>query len=250
MEVSPPPKGWAELRVCISDFASCIRHPALTPEQQGRLALAWTTIYSFGLATESAEQEWRLALAYTPRQWAEVREAFELALPGWRCPMLVREAARQAAVSEEKKRNRAHGRQRPSTDAHVAVAVASTDSKNQNLEHLCDESHESPKPSLKENPETSRLRKDWRESFDETFWPTYYPLRRGLPNPKASALAAWLKVREPTAEIFNQLMDELDACIREWKEPQYIPHAATWLNARIKGGVYYPSEEVSRNGTA
>lgn len=95
-----------------------------------------------------------------------------------------------------------------------------------------------------ESKAESQERKDWRESFDVHFWPTYQPLRRGRENPKGDALAKWMTLKKPSDKVFNQLMDELEACMAEWakKDNEFVPHATTWLNKRIKGGVFYPSE--------
>ena len=86
----------------------------------------------------------------------------------------------------------------------------------------------------------------WLAAFEEHFWMMYRPLRAGLPNPKGRALNAWLKVVNPTQEVFDQVIAELDFCIKAWRaegtEPQYVPHAATWLNARIVRGRFVPQE--------
>ena len=86
----------------------------------------------------------------------------------------------------------------------------------------------------------------WAAAFEEHFWPMYRPLRGGLPNPKGRALRAWLKVANPTQEAFDQVIAELEFCIKAWRaegtEAQYVPHAATWLNARIVRGRFVPQD--------
>jgi hypothetical protein len=87
----------------------------------------------------------------------------------------------------------------------------------------------------------------WVEAFHEVFWPAYYPLRRGLPNPKGAALAMWLRVKDRSEANFQRVMQEFRACEAAWRdtEPCYIPHARKWLHDRIHAGVFYPSEGVA-----
>ena len=83
-------------------------------------------------------------------------------------------------------------------------------------------------------PRTPRTpSKDWRESFADHFWPAY-PRHVG----RAVAQRAWDKLgltdsaKTDESAFFNRIMDGLD----DWKarhkdaEPQFIPHASTWLN--------------------
>lgn len=87
-------------------------------------------------------------------------------------------------------------------------------------------------------------RAEWVEAFNAIFWPEYRLLRAGHPNPKADALRAWCKVAAPSQAVLDEVIAELDACKRAWREtdPRYVPHAATWLNARIFEGVFCASE--------
>jgi hypothetical protein len=89
--------------------------------------------------------------------------------------------------------------------------------------------------------------REWVEAFEEHFWRDYLPLRQGAPNPKAKALKAWLSVRDKSQASLDAIYGEFRACMRSWKaegtEPRHIPHASSWLNARIREGVFYPSEQ-------
>lgn len=87
----------------------------------------------------------------------------------------------------------------------------------------------------------------WEEAFHSTFWPAYYSLRRGLPNPKGAALAIWRKVRDRSEQSFQSIMQEFRACEAAWErdgtEARYIPHARKWLHDRIVDGVFYGGDE-------
>ena len=245
---------WKSALVDMTRLGEFAGRGLLTNEQRGRLWDAIPAIWLADKATGATEDEWRTALGYLPSQWRDVREAWAALLlkddGTWRIQAFSDEALRQESVSMSRqetgrrggeanakrllsKRKQTGSEKKPSSSSSLA-------SKTENLKDLCDESHVSPKDSLKENP-----RKDWREAFDLYFWPEYYRLRQGLPNPKAKALAAWLKVRAPSQDVFDQVMREFDACKQHWSDPQYIPHASTWLNARIIGGVFYPSEALN-----
>lgn len=75
--------------------------------------------------------------------------------------------------------------------------------------------------------------KDWRESFDEDFWPTY-PRKVG----KEAARRAWNRIgcsgeaRTNERKFFNHIMNGLDAWIARHRdtEPEFVPHPSTWLN--------------------
>lgn len=93
-----------------------------------------------------------------------------------------------------------------------------------------------------------KVQNEWVQAFEEYFWPAYRPLRAGYPNPKAAALKAWAKIA-PSQETLDAIMDELEACMVGWaerSEPQFIPHASTWLNARIFKGRFVASEGASK----
>lgn len=124
------PKAWNDMRLNVPQYLAQVRHPALTPDQQGRLALAWPTVYLAGESTTSTEETWRRALGYSSQAWPEVAGAYADALPGWRLPLLVDEAQRQAGVSQAN----SIARQRALTCVDLAVASSSTSkSKDKNL---------------------------------------------------------------------------------------------------------------------
>lgn len=68
-----------------------------------------------------------------------------------------------------------------------------------------------------------------RSHFENKFWPAY-PKRVG----KAAAFKAWAKL-SPTQAQLDAIMDAVEKHkLTTWagKEPQFIPHPATWLNGR------------------
>jgi len=70
------------------------------------------------------------------------------------------------------------------------------------------------------------LSRSLRERF-EIFW-TKYPKKKS----KITAEKAFAK-RNPNEQLFNDLMAGLERAMTsgQWTNPQFIPHAATWLNA-------------------
>lgn len=80
---------------------------------------------------------------------------------------------------------------------------------------------QSQKTTPKEN-----LSRSLRDRF-EIFW-TAYPKKRS----KDKAEKAFAK-RKPDEQLFNDLMAGLERAktSSEWQNPQFIPHAASWLNA-------------------
>lgn len=139
---------------------------------------------------------------------------------------------------------RQQSQQRQHSSAQEEVEVeGEVEAKAESQKHLVPDGTVRESAKREKTPEQIQIeknRKDWRESFDEFFWPTYQPLRAGLPNPRTDALAEWLKVTHPTQELFNSVQRDLRASIMAWSdtEPQYIPHARKWLHERIRGGVY------------
>jgi hypothetical protein len=69
--------------------------------------------------------------------------------------------------------------------------------------------------------------KDWMESFDDHFWPAY-PRKVS----RADALKSWRRIRPANEDHFNAIMDGLQPWLTYWetKDPEFIPHASTWLN--------------------
>lgn len=83
--------------------------------------------------------------------------------------------------------------------------------------------------SKRKNQETTpreTLSRSLRDRF-EIFWAAY-PKKRS----KDKAEKAFAK-RNPDEQLFNDLMAGLERAKTsgQWQNPQYIPHAATWLNA-------------------
>ena len=149
-----------------------------------------------------------------------------------------REQVRQAQARQRDKRSVITSHHESSQSAH-ADADAEVDAEADKDKHLVPDGT----VRAKVDPEKAKAAKDWRESFDEYFWPAYLPLRSGLPNPKADALAVWLRVKNPSQEVFESVASELDSCVKSWAdtEPRYIPHARKWLHERIRNGVFYPT---------
>ncbi|HOE12056.1 MAG TPA: hypothetical protein PLQ35_15165 [bacterium] len=81
--------------------------------------------------------------------------------------------------------------------------------------------------------QSDSLSVDQEKQFEE-FWKAYPP--RGNPparEGKAAAKKAWGKIN-PSRELARQIREAVEkkkAC-KQWKDPQYIPLAATWLNQR------------------
>jgi hypothetical protein len=242
---------WGEMRVRIADMVSQISNPVLDREQQGRLALGWPRIYLAGKSSTSVEEDWRVALGYTPFSWAEVCEVFELAIPNWRLPMLTAEHDRQAEVSAIQAANVSHrkdrqppptavnGGLRNGTTDYLAVAVASAveESKSTHLSPDGDVRVLSLNLPKKKRQKRPLADKDWIESFHEHFWPWW--LRVGRSCSKADAFVAWCKVPAPQdAKRFNRLMDAAEAAHALWLSEQRpvakFPHASTWLNDYIR----------------
>ena len=234
---------WKEMRLNVAEYLAQVRHPALSLEQQGRLALAWPAIY---LAGSGSEDEWRRALGYTQMEWGEVRERYEMALPGWSLPMLTAEYGRQAKASAQQSENVKHryptngnGRIPPYTDVYPASAVASTASDSEESKptpsSLRSESENGVSTTKRRKTPTTKngIDKDWVQAFMDFFWEDY--LKIGRECSRAAALKAWMAIphSEPQAAF-----DRLDIAFKksqklwadEKKELKYIPHAATWLN--------------------
>ena len=76
------------------------------------------------------------------------------------------------------------------------------------------------------NGSESKQPKSNPEDFDR-FW-TAYPRKAG----KGAARKAWLKLK-PAPELVETILAAVDAQRQgdAWKDPKYIPHPATWLNA-------------------
>lgn len=81
-----------------------------------------------------------------------------------------------------------------------------------------------PEPEPEPEPITlAQLKPKTGPSFDE-FWMAY-PRKTA----KAKAQAAW---RRLSPKDRSEALDVLPAHCRTWTDPQYTPHASTWLNGR------------------
>jgi hypothetical protein len=92
------------LRIDIAVYVSCVRHPALSHDQQTRLAMAWPTIYLTGNGMGCDEDVWRGALGYSRQDWEESRERFALVLDKggvWMVDFLRCEVERQREQSKK-----------------------------------------------------------------------------------------------------------------------------------------------------
>lgn len=77
---------------------------------------------------------------------------------------------------------------------------------------------------------------EWPEAFDTHFWPIY-PRKVA----KVAARRAWMGLlpknpdQEMLESLLGRIMDSLEADVaKEWasRDPEKIPHAATWLTQR------------------
>lgn len=70
---------------------------------------------------------------------------------------------------------------------------------------------------------------EWLEAFDLDFWPLYP--RKVC---KFASRKAWNKIRPRTQESLDAIMEGLKRWLAYWSEretePDFIPHATTWLN--------------------
>ncbi|WP_186140082.1 replication protein [Burkholderia gladioli] len=87
-------------------------------------------------------------------------------------------------------------------------------------------SKDNPKKQDQKTTSKETLSRSLRDRF-EIFW-TAYPKKRS----KDKAEKAFAK-RNPDEQLFNDLMAGLERAKTsgQWQDPQFIPHAATWLNA-------------------
>ena len=243
-------KGWSEMRLRLGEYVSQVRSPYLTLEQQGRLALAWPTMW---LSGDESEEGWRRALGYTDEEWSlhgqGMYRVFSEVLtdrerPGYALPFMRDERDRQRQFAEQQsakgrasstKRN--HGQPRldsvepnPTTVNHaVAVAVA-VEPENQSLLSIEDgRERENGTTARPKRTKTYRSPRDveWAESF-AGFWEEY-PRRQKRPE----AERAWMKLPLRGKEGFDQVLLGLYRwqASEQWKDPQYVPLPATWLNA-------------------
>jgi phage replication O-like protein O len=83
-----------------------------------------------------------------------------------------------------------------------------------------------PKDNNQKTTPKENLSRSLRERF-EIFWAAY-PKKKS----KTTAEKAFAK-RNPDEQLFNDLMAGLERAktSEQWKNPQFIPHAGTWLNA-------------------
>jgi len=66
---------------------------------------------------------------------------------------------------------------------------------------------------------------EYESSFD-IFWKEY-PRKEN----KSYAKTVWMKLK-PDKELFNKIIYAVDCHKKKWNDPQYIPHASTWLNKK------------------
>jgi hypothetical protein len=227
---------WKEMRLDVAAYLAQVRHPGLTLEQQGRLALAWPAIY---LGDAHGEVEWRRALGYTENAWSEVRERYEMALPGWQLPMLTVEYGRQERLSDQQRENVSHrkrtkgnGRKRPLTvvnggepnltDVYLASASASESEP-------LPESEKPVRQSKSEPPGFSRFWDAYKNSF-------------GRRTEKPAALAEWKRQR--CEDIADQVLAALERYkkTREWADG-FMPYPAKWLKHRLWDEEYATESE-------
>lgn len=95
---------WKQLRVDMMGYLSEVRHPALSHEQQSRLAMAWPTAYLSGNGAGASEDFWRGALGYSVAAWPDARDAFRVVLQRdgdlWGLSFLSSEVERQREESK------------------------------------------------------------------------------------------------------------------------------------------------------
>jgi hypothetical protein len=102
------------------------------------------------------------------------------------------------------------------------------------------ESRDIPKPKLNGHSKPSLPKRAIDEEFLEFY--TDYPNKKA----KKAALKAYQKAR--TEASHQEIMEGLSRAkaSRQWKDPQYIPHPATWLNQ----GRWEDQEVISRKQEA
>jgi hypothetical protein len=229
------------MRLVVGQYATQIRCPGLTFEQQGRLAMAWPTIW---LANDLSLESWRKALGYNSLEWSDVLECYRDVLddgvnPGWALPFMRYEWSRQVEVSEKQRTNRNGGAPRCTvvdhgeprlTTVHPALAVASaSEPESQSLSSTdgglerVESSPRRPKKVL--SPRDA----EWIESFPN-FW-AEYPRRQKRPD----AEKAWAACPLREQAGFDQIISGLDRWRKsgQWTRDsgKFIPLPATWLRA-------------------
>jgi hypothetical protein len=234
---------WGVLNVPMAAFASQVHSPFLDWEQRGRLSYAITVLWEAGQGAGATEETWRRALGYSLEGWAAVRDAFAEVLNSeggyntfWFLPFLRAEAQRQQSVSQAKAAAGSKGNEARWGSQTIARATPSENGDRKPSPSAVDSDSDSETLNLTPltPPATSRRREsgDWTKAFEEHFWPAYKAHRS---TGKAAALAVWARLDPKSQETFEAIWAGLQACITgEWrgKDPQYIPHARTWLFQR------------------
>ena len=209
-------KNWGSVRLDLAAYAAQVRHPALTLEQSGRLALAWPGIWIAYGGSPAPESEWRRAMGYGEDEWPIARSQFACALErdsGWTLPFMADEGARQAAVSASqsakvgKRWNTAVSPGIPrNTVVYPASNIGNTNYTNTN----------------------SRNRKIKTESQSfVSFWEAY---PRKIDRTGCAKLWASFKLDDEAPAVMAGLA--LWATYWTGRDPQYTPHPSTFLRQR------------------
>lgn len=250
---------WAAMNVRVGEALAELKSDLLTVDERRRLALAWLEVY---LAGGDTEDDWRRALGYNAEDWAPVRSRFADVLERdgvWTLRFLRSEAARQRAVSAEQTRRSlkrweprhpggepetpdpaglgvhaaashgippgSHGMNIHAAGSPASASASKTDSKPTPSPNGSDLVLTAPPSRNGHKPEA----REWLEAFESHFWPAYRSQRNAG---KAAALEVWKRIEPKTQAHFEKIWHGLQSYISgEWrgKDPQYVPHARTWL---------------------
>lgn len=200
-------KAWNEVRLPVARYLSEVRSSALDREQQGRLALAWPTVYLAGLGKGCGEEQWRSALGYTPEQWTEVRQSFECVLRlenGWGLAFLADETARQEETSIKQRKRVAI---RWNTTEYPASASTSEPTTNT------------------QGGKFPRARKWGASGGFDSFWGEY---------PRKIDKEGCRKIWSSAVldKELSPILEGLALWKSYWTDPRYIPHPSTFLRQR------------------
>jgi uncharacterized protein YdaU (DUF1376 family) len=203
-----------------------------------------------------SESQWMSWLGYTDDEWKSVRHifmrAFKVDGDTWTQKRLHDEFLHatdksRKAVESVGKRWDGHRYVRNTTAIRTDTSVVQTLDVRENLlptelspitlPHSPEKTASEDSPPVRSKPDTAKAAavREWRAAFEKFFWPEY-PRKTA----KGAAAKAWDKLLNGarTDDELQAQFDPIIAGLDRWKEmhrdddPQFIPHASTWLNQR------------------
>ena len=225
----PPTGRWAQMRLPVAEALAEIAVSCLSSDQQARLALAWMRIYVAGGASGAPPDDWRRALGYSASEWEIACPAFSDALREasglWSLPFMRAEVDRQHGVSQKQAERAGMRWHALASQGNAVECPASASSLESDLKLT-------PLNGMPTHATARQENRDWQEAFDQHVWPVWLGLGRGTG--KAAALAVFMRIQPKTQETFDQIHGALekDSAVWKTKDPQYVPHAKTWLTQK------------------